>query len=188
MLTARDLHAERESHGFWLRTGLFLLLLLAVCCAAPAERRLLGSAIMTAPVRASAARGVRPADSARLNGLALRLNLPAFRLDVLTADGVARSYAVAVGATRFETPRGEFEITREVELPRPVPFQTSQSYEATRCSCIPMCTGPRAVRNAPTCLLRSPRLAMTRRKSTELCSIVYSRKRRDDRKLYGSIA
>jgi hypothetical protein len=49
--------------------------------------------------------------------LALRLNLPAFRLDVLTGAVVTRSYPVAVGERRYRTPIGSFEIVRLVWNP-----------------------------------------------------------------------
>jgi hypothetical protein len=52
-----------------------------------------------------------PADS----GLSLVLNLPAFRLDVRTAQGVVRSYTVAIGSRRYRTPTGSYEVT-SVEL------------------------------------------------------------------------
>lgn len=46
--------------------------------------------------------------------LAFRLNLPAYRLDVLIDDAIV-SYHVAIGTRRYPTPRGHFTL-RRVEL------------------------------------------------------------------------
>lgn len=43
------------------------------------------------------------------------LNIPAFRLDVRTGDGIVRSYTVAVGSRRYRTPTGRFGVS-SVEL------------------------------------------------------------------------
>ena len=51
------------------------------------------------------ARPTREAD------VALRLNIPAFRLDLLQAGVVTASYPVAVGEPRYPTPAGEFRLT-----------------------------------------------------------------------------
>ena len=47
----------------------------------------------------------------------LRLNIPAFRLDVLSRDVVVKSHVVAVGAPRSATPVGQFDIVRVVWNP-----------------------------------------------------------------------
>lgn len=47
----------------------------------------------------------------------LRLNLPAYRVDVSFYGAVIGSYPVAVGAPQYGTPLGEFEITRVVWNP-----------------------------------------------------------------------
>jgi murein L,D-transpeptidase YcbB/YkuD len=43
--------------------------------------------------------------------LRLTVNIPAFRLDVLSGDSLVRTIPVAVGMPRFRTPRGSFTIT-----------------------------------------------------------------------------
>lgn len=48
---------------------------------------------------------------ARQGDLTLRLNIPAFRLDLLQAGVVTASYPVAVGEPRYATPAGEFTLT-----------------------------------------------------------------------------
>lgn len=116
MSAARDLRVDREPHALWLRAGLVLLLLLAFCCTTPAAQRLGVQEIAARPAPATLAPiGIR--EPRRDQELTLRLNLPAFRLDVLTAGRVTSSYPVAVGATRYATPRGGFEITRVIWNP-----------------------------------------------------------------------
>lgn len=44
--------------------------------------------------------------------LALDVNIPAFRLEVYEGGRVTRTYGVAVGMRRYETPRGAFAVTR----------------------------------------------------------------------------
>lgn len=58
-----------------------------------------------------------PADSAARadSSLSLRLNLPAFRLDVRDASGNVRSYTVAIGSRRYRTPVGRYHVS-SVEL------------------------------------------------------------------------
>lgn len=51
------------------------------------------------------------AGSTREADLTLRLNIPAFRLDLLEAGVVTASYPVAVGEPRYRTPAGEFTLT-----------------------------------------------------------------------------
>jgi len=51
------------------------------------------------------------AGSTRQADLTLRLNIPAFRLDLLQAGVVTASYPVAVGEPRYPTPAGEFTLT-----------------------------------------------------------------------------
>lgn len=51
------------------------------------------------------------AGSTRQAELTLRLNIPAFRLDLLQAGVVTASYPVAVGEPRYPTPAGEFPLT-----------------------------------------------------------------------------
>ena len=112
MSTAPDLRLDHQPYSAWLRAGLVLLLLLAFCCTTPAPQHLV--AARPAP------RGLLPVgldEGSPDEQLALRLNLPAFRLDVLLDGRVVRSYPVAVGATRYATPRGGFEITRVVWNP-----------------------------------------------------------------------
>jgi hypothetical protein len=116
MSAARDLRLDQQPYSAWLRAGLVLLLLLAFCCTTPGPRHLAIGGVAARP----AARGllpVGPRKRSQHEELALRLNLPAFRLDVLSDGRVVRSYPVAVGATRYATPRGGFEITRVVWNP-----------------------------------------------------------------------
>lgn len=49
--------------------------------------------------------------STRQADVLLRLNLPAFRLDLLEAGVVTATYPVAVGEPRYPTPVGEFRLT-----------------------------------------------------------------------------
>jgi murein L,D-transpeptidase YcbB/YkuD len=49
--------------------------------------------------------------STRQADVMLRLNLPAFRLDLLEAGVVTATYPVAVGEPRYPTPVGEFRLT-----------------------------------------------------------------------------
>ena len=49
--------------------------------------------------------------STRQADVSLRLNIPAFRLDLLEGGVVTASYPVAVGAPRYRTPVGEFTLT-----------------------------------------------------------------------------
>lgn len=44
--------------------------------------------------------------------LRIVVNIPAYRLDVYRADSIIRTMPVAVGMRKYETPRGEFAITR----------------------------------------------------------------------------
>jgi murein L,D-transpeptidase YcbB/YkuD len=57
--------------------------------------------------------------------LALRLNVPAFRLDLVEHGAVRATYEVAVGEPRYPTPLGEFRITHIVWNPwwRPPPSE-----------------------------------------------------------------
>jgi murein L,D-transpeptidase YcbB/YkuD len=50
-------------------------------------------------------------EAAAQTPLVLRLNVPAFRLDVIEEGSVSASYAVAVGEARYPTPLGEFQVT-----------------------------------------------------------------------------
>lgn len=51
------------------------------------------------------------AGSRRQADVMLRLNLPAFRLELLEAGVVTATYSVAVGERRYPTPVGEFHLT-----------------------------------------------------------------------------
>lgn len=64
-------------------------------------------------------RGVVPSNDAP--SLRIELNIPAFRLDVWSDTVLVRSYAVAVGAPRYPTPRGSFTLTRVIWNPWWVP-------------------------------------------------------------------
>jgi murein L,D-transpeptidase YcbB/YkuD len=55
--------------------------------------------------------GDRPAGARRQVDVALRLNIPAFRVDLLEAGIVTASYPVAVGEPRYPTLRGAFRLT-----------------------------------------------------------------------------
>jgi murein L,D-transpeptidase YcbB/YkuD len=56
----------------------------------------------------SAASMARPTRQAPVR---LRLNIPAFRLDLIEGGVVTASYSVAVGEPRYPTPVGEFQLT-----------------------------------------------------------------------------
>lgn len=45
------------------------------------------------------------------SGLSLKLNLPAFRLEVRRGGELVRVYGVAVGMRKYPTPRGDFSVT-----------------------------------------------------------------------------
>jgi lipoprotein-anchoring transpeptidase ErfK/SrfK len=62
---------------------------------------------------------VRPAR--RDAALALRINVPAYRLDVVLDSAVAWSYGVAVGTRRYRTPTGAFQVQRVVWNPWWIP-------------------------------------------------------------------
>lgn len=66
---------------------------------------------------------LRPAayPARRAATLALRINVPAYRLDVLLDSAVARSYGVAVGTRRWRTPTGAFQVQRVVWNPWWIP-------------------------------------------------------------------
>ena len=49
------------------------------------------------------------------SGLSLRLNLPAFRVDLRDGGGLVRSYTVAIGSRRYRTPTGRYQLS-SVEL------------------------------------------------------------------------
>ena len=55
--------------------------------------------------------GERSAQAPRQTDIALRLNIPAFRVDLLEAGIVTASYPVAVGQARYPTLRGAFRLT-----------------------------------------------------------------------------
>jgi hypothetical protein len=65
----------------------------------------LTTALLAAPP-ACAAAGAPPSG----DGLALVLNIPAYRLDVEDGTGKPRSYKVAVGGRRFRTPVGRYQV------------------------------------------------------------------------------
>lgn len=80
----------------------------------PAILSLLGAALLAANPECAAGSAVplpEPPDS----GIALVLNLPAFRLEVRDGTGTLRSYTVAVGSRRFRTPVGRYQLS-SVEL------------------------------------------------------------------------
>jgi hypothetical protein len=52
------------------------------------------------------------APTSRADSAWLRLNVPAFRLELLTNDRVLALYGVAPGARRYATPLGRFQLTR----------------------------------------------------------------------------
>ena len=74
---------------------------------------------------------VCPADS--LEPLRFVVNVPAARLDVLEAEGVTRSFRVAVGTRDHPTPRGAFRIDRVVWNPWwvPPPFEWARDMRVT---------------------------------------------------------
>ncbi|MEN8374042.1 MAG: L,D-transpeptidase [Gemmatimonadota bacterium] len=81
----------------------------------PADR--LGTRSLSSAVAGPAAVGCALADASTAPDgptradMELRLNVPAFRLDVLQEGVVDASFPVAVGAPRYPTPAGEYEVT-----------------------------------------------------------------------------
>ena len=67
-------------------------------------------------------------DSAPQTPLSLRLNVPAFRLDLIENGAVSVSYPVAVGEPRYPTPLGEFQVTHIIWNPwwHPPPSEWAQ--------------------------------------------------------------
>lgn len=51
----------------------------------------------------------------------IRINLPAYRLDLLDDTAVVETYAIAIGTTRYRTPTGEYAIRRVVWNPWWIP-------------------------------------------------------------------
>ena len=84
---------------------------------------LLVAIALRAPAADGAGCGVADAERARPDSgaLSLRLNIPAYRLDVLVDSVVDRSYGVAVGMRRHRTPVGAFAVDRIVWNPWWVP-------------------------------------------------------------------
>jgi lipoprotein-anchoring transpeptidase ErfK/SrfK len=72
-----------------------------------------------APVVPAVARRVRRASTTA--ALALSLNIPAYRLDLLADSAVVASYGVAVGMRRYRTPVGAFAVHRIVWNPWWIP-------------------------------------------------------------------
>jgi murein L,D-transpeptidase YcbB/YkuD len=66
---------------------------------------------------AAAQQAVDTAPPAPRPPLALELNIPAFRIDVLRDTARVRSFDVAVGTRQYPTPRGEFEISEIIWNP-----------------------------------------------------------------------
>jgi murein L,D-transpeptidase YcbB/YkuD len=77
-----------------------------------------------------AVRDARPDTS---SALALRLNIPAYRLDVLEGATVTREITVAVGTPDHPTPIGEFEVIRAIWNPWwiPPPFEWAKDEKVT---------------------------------------------------------
>ena len=75
---------------------------------------LVGAAALAVPPPCAAEVAVTPSQPPD-SGLALVLNLPAFRLDVRDESGNVRSYTVAVGSRRYRTPVGRYQVS-SVEL------------------------------------------------------------------------
>ena len=73
-----------------------------------------------------------PADDSG-DALALRLNVPAYRLDVLEDGRVTREITVAVGTPEHPTPIGAFEVTKIVWNPWwiPPPFEWAKNERVT---------------------------------------------------------
>lgn len=81
--------------------AVLILILIALVGASPAFAQ--ADCVLDTTRRATA-----PRTASRLH---LRLNIPAFRLDVFEDSILARSYTVAVGLPSYPTPRGAFAIT-----------------------------------------------------------------------------
>lgn len=76
------------------KAGLVVILMLGLLCA--------GGVLLR-----TASGAPRPQDAA----VALRLNVPAYRLDVIEGGLVTASYPVAVGERRYPTPLGSYHVT-----------------------------------------------------------------------------
>ena len=64
--------------------------------------------------------------------LRLELNIPAYRLDVVEAGSVTRSYRVAVGHPKYRTPTGSYRITYIIWNPAWVPPPSEWAKNETR--------------------------------------------------------
>lgn len=60
-------------------------------------------------------------DGVRQDSLRLRLNIPAFRMEVWRDSAMVHSFGVAVGTTKYRTPVGEFMVDRVVWNPWWIP-------------------------------------------------------------------
>lgn len=81
-------------------------------------------ALLPALPLVAAAHAPRPAAAACERARAawsIRINLPAYRLDLLEDTAVVESYAIAIGTRKYRTPTGEFAIRRIVWNPWWIP-------------------------------------------------------------------
>jgi hypothetical protein len=94
--------------------------------------------LLEPPVAVPAAREIAPPAPIRLeagtvDSLSLRLNIPAYRLEVVKGERVVREIQVAVGTPDHPTPIGDFRVTSLVWNPWwiPPPFDWAKDEKAT---------------------------------------------------------
>lgn len=100
----------------------------------PAGPGCLGQDVHTAPAARPARAPVPPAHrlaTSESGTLTLRLNIPAYRLDVLVDSTVVTSHGVAVGMRRHRTPTGRFAVHRIVWNPWWVPPRSAWARKDT---------------------------------------------------------
>ena len=74
-----------------------------------------------------------PLEAGGLDSLSLRLNIPAYRLDVVEGERIVREIQVAVGTSDHPTPTGNFRVTKVVWNPwwSPPPFEWAKGEKVT---------------------------------------------------------
>jgi murein L,D-transpeptidase YcbB/YkuD len=94
--------------------------------------------LLEPPVAVPAARKIAPPAPIRLeagtvDSLSLRLNIPAYRLEVVEGERIVREIQVAVGTPDHPTPIGDFRVTSLVWNPWwiPPPFDWAKDEKAT---------------------------------------------------------
>jgi lipoprotein-anchoring transpeptidase ErfK/SrfK len=101
---------EHRDHG--VKAALVAVALLAAFCAAGGQEPI-GPAAPTCPTSAVDTRAVGDAPA----GTWLRLNLPAYTLELYDGDTVVRRYGVAIGSLQYPTPIGDHFVARVIWNP-----------------------------------------------------------------------